>query len=118
MRVIIAGSRTIADYALLVQTMEEASLEGIVPTIVLSGACPTGVDALGERWAKERNIRVERFGADWRKFGRSAGPRRNSEMVERAEALVALWDGASRGTADVVGKMKALRRKVYVKEVR
>ena len=53
MRVVIAGSRGVKDYALLCQVMAEA---GYKVTTVVSGQELTGVDALGERWALERDI--------------------------------------------------------------
>lgn len=44
------------------------------------------------------------------KHGRAAGPIRNQQMAERADALVAVWDGASRGTGDMLRRALAMRR--------
>lgn len=107
MIVIIAGSRTISDMRCLEVAIRESHWE---ITCVVSGACPDGVDALGEEWARGRNIPVKRFPADWKK-GRKAGPIRNSRMaeyiVEHAKewggcGVIAVWDGKSRGTKDMV----------------
>lgn len=109
MRVIIAGSRHFRDQAVLNAAMDVADACGIVPTLVLSG-CAQGVDRMGERWAehRHRNPRpaVERHPAEWEKHGKAAGPMRNSEMVNNADALVALWDGESSGTADILRKAR------------
>lgn len=75
---------------------------GIEPTRVVSG-CAVGFDVLGEEWAAERGIPVDRFPADWinRKTGRinyNAGKERNLVMIANAQALVAIWDGVSSGT--------------------
>ena len=114
MRTIIAGSREIVDYELLVDLMEEAAAAGIFPTVVLSGTA-RGVDKLGERWAEENGVPLERYSADWEKFGKRAGPIRNSLMVSKAEALLVLWDGESRGTRNVMMLAERAFLKVYWK---
>lgn len=98
MKVVIAGSRSITDYALVERAVEES---GFDVTVVLSGTA-NGVDKLGERWAQEHDIPTERFPAEWDKYGRSAGPIRNKQMVEYADGLIAVWDGESRGTANIM----------------
>ena len=114
MRVIIAGSRTITDYT----TLELAIINsGFTITEVVSGTA-RGVDQLGEFWAKCNNIPVKQFPADWKgKYGKSAGMMRNNQMAEYADALIALWDGKSRGTEQMIRKARSLRRHVYVMEV-
>jgi hypothetical protein len=46
------------------------------------------------------------FPPDWKKYGKSAGYRRNKEMAEVADALVAFWDGKSKGTANMIDLMR------------
>lgn len=70
---------------------------GWIPTVIINGGAE-GTDALGEAWADQRGMPCEKYPADWKRYGRGAGPRRNEQMAEVAEALVALWDGESRGT--------------------
>lgn len=88
---------------------------GIVPTQIVSGKA-RGVDTLGERWAKERSIEVKPFPARWRRddglVDLSAGKTRNTKMAEYADALVAVWNGQSTGTADMI--KKAERKKLLV----
>ena len=101
MRVIIAGSRGFADYAFLSQTMDYLLSEtpgGI--TIVSGGA--RGADSMGERYAGERGYEVARYPAEWEKYGKSAGYRRNAVMAANADALVAFWDGKSPGTRHMI----------------
>ncbi len=107
MRVIIAGSRTMLDYDKVVRAI---SVSGLNISKVISGGCK-GVDLFGERWAKERAIPVQRFDADWEKHGRAAGPIRNVVMAENADALIAIWDGKSRGTKSMIeiARKKGLR---------
>ena len=116
MRVIITGSRDITDYSLVETAMIEAAKTGIVPSEVISGAAD-GVDKLGELWANNQNIPIERYPADWRTYGKAAGPMRNSTMARNADALVAVWDGISRGTADMINKANTRGLKVYIHKV-
>lgn len=74
---------------------------GFIPTEIFSGVA-SGPDQLGESWARERGVPIRRFYADWSIFGKSAGPIRNREMAENADALIAIWDGESRGTANMI----------------
>ena len=98
MKVIIAGSRDIFDYDFVAQAIRCAGLD---ITEVVSGAAP-GVDTLGEKWAEYRDVPVKKFPADWKQFGKSAGPRRNREMGAYAEALIAIPGPGSRGTLDMI----------------
>lgn len=98
MKVIVTGGRDITDYATVCDAIERS---GFDVTEIVSGAA-RGVDALGERWALERRVRVTRFPADWSTHRRFAGPYRNHEMAEYADALVLVWDGKSKGSADML----------------
>ena len=69
MKVIIAGSRDIIDYQLVVDTIKESNF--IITEVVCGEA--SGVDSLGKKWAIENNIPVKSFPAKWNKFGKSAG---------------------------------------------
>jgi hypothetical protein len=114
MRTIIAGSRGITDY----EEVRKAIIDsGFIITEVVSGACPTGVDPLGERWAYLNDIPVKRFPADWDKFGKGAGPIRNREMARYGEALIACWDGVSRGTLNMVQEARLKGLKVHLHTV-
>jgi hypothetical protein len=110
MKTIIAGSRTITDYE-LVKAAIIASQFNI--TEVVSGTA-RGVDSLGERWAEENKIPIKQFKPDWNTLGKSAGYKRNAEMVEYANALVAIWDGVSKGTAHTIGLARIKGLQIYV----
>jgi hypothetical protein len=110
MKVIIAGSRSITDYEVVKLAVQQS---GFQITEVVSGGAH-GVDALGERWAIENSIPVKQFLAAWAALGKSAGPIRNSEMAEYADALIAVYDGASKGTKDVISKMQRANKQVFI----
>ena len=107
-KVIIAGCRNFNDYPLLKERCEYY-LQNKIKThnvIIVSGA-----DSLGEQFAKEHGLSCELHPADWNKHGRAAGPIRNAQMAEISDALIAFWDGKSRGTKSMIelAKQKWLR---------
>lgn len=113
MKVIIAGSRTITDPKILAEAITASGFE--ITEVVSGGA--QGVDTLGECWASDNGRKVTCFPAKWKIHGRSAGPIRNGQMAEYAEALIAIWDGKSRGTQNMIVQAKCLGLKVYVHRV-
>lgn len=113
MRVIIAGSRFITNYDLVVDAVKES---GFNITEVVCGAA-NGVDSLGERYAKENNIKLSYFYADWKGLGKRAGNARNEQMGNYSDALIAVWDGKSPGTKHMINYAKKKKLKVYVKNI-
>jgi len=113
MKVIIAGSRDFNDYEALVAAIKKSGFE---ITEVVSGKAK-GVDALGEKWAKNYGVPVTGFSANWKKYGRSAGPIRNKEMAEYGEALIAIRCNNSIGTTNMIHQMKKLNKNVFVVDV-
>lgn len=116
MRLIIAGSRNITDYAVVWAAISEALAEFDAPRVacVLSG-CANGVDKLGERWAVEHSVPIKPYPAKWDLYGKYAGRLRNAQMACEADALVAVWDGQSPGTKHMIeiAKGKGLLVHVY-----
>lgn len=110
MKVIIAGSRNIDDYKLVVDTITKS---GYDITEVVSG-CATGVDRLGEQWARTNNIPITEMPADWNRYGRSAGPYRNRAMAEYADAAIVIWDGKSRGSRNMIENMIRRKKPYYI----
>lgn len=78
--------------------------------------CAKGIDTKGAMWADERGIPVKEFHADW-KQGRGAGIQRNIEMGSYADALIAIWDGKSKGTQHMISHMLRRAKPVYVLNV-
>lgn len=111
MKVIIAGSRSIFPSTEAIGIFVRES--GFEITEVVSGKAP-GVDSRGESWAKKTGIPVKLFRAEWVKFGRSAGPIRNSQMALYADALIAIMPyRKTAGTADMIRQMDRLGKPVY-----
>ena len=110
MRTIIAGSRDFTNYETILGIVADS---GFVITEIVSGMA-RGVDSTGEQIGLDFNIAVVRFPANWDKYGRSAGFIRNKEMAEYAQALIAIWDGHSPGTRNMINTAKRLGLKVYI----
>jgi glycerophosphoryl diester phosphodiesterase len=72
------------------------------------------VDTLGEQWAKGKMIPIKRFPADWRTYGKQAGPRRNEDMARYADQLIAVWDGVSPGTRNMIWRARRYGLTVFV----
>jgi hypothetical protein len=113
-KIIVAGSRTIDDLPLVAGAVHAAWQEWGCPDVeeFVSG-CADGVDRLGERIAQYTGKPVMKFPADWSRWGRAAGPRRNKEMAEYADALVLVWDGKSPGSRNMLTTMQALGTPIY-----
>lgn len=115
MKLIIAGSRTIhlsADE--LLDIIAKKVGIGLAYNIeeIVSGAA-IGVDRSGEEFADAYSIKLSRFPAAWSKYGNGAGPKRNYEMAQYADALLLIWDGKSRGSSNIKAIMKGMRKPVY-----
>lgn len=100
-RVIIAGSRDFNDFDLLKQRMDKL-LSNITDDIAIVSGMARGADSLGVRYAALKGYALHSFPADWDKYGKSAGYKRNEEMARNADALVAFWDGKSKGTKHMI----------------
>ncbi len=99
-KVIIAGGRDLDDYLRLCNVCDKI-LKNYSNIEIVSGACK-GADQLGERYAAARNFSIKQFPADWKRYGKSAGYKRNAEMAAYADALIAFWDGKSKGTKHMI----------------
>lgn len=109
MKYIIAGGRDFHD----IKVMEDTLKNFTDITEVISGAAK-GADTLGTNWAGLHNIPVRLFLPNWDQYGKAAGFIRNAEMAEEADALIAFWDGKSKGTAHMIKTMKIKKKPYYV----
>ena len=115
MRCVIAGTREGLSYADVENALAQCGFQDEITEVVSGGA--RGVDTHGESWAKRRGLPVKQFIPDWEKHKKAAGPMRNSEMALYADALVLVWDGGSKGSADMLARAEKLALRVYVHKV-
>ena len=107
-KVIIAGTRDFDNYELLKQKMDKILADKVrnnEEIIIISGTA-RGADKLGERYAREKGYKVERYPANWDKYGKRAGYIRNEQMAKVADACVCFWDEQSKGTKHMIDLAK------------
>jgi hypothetical protein len=116
-KVIIAGSRGFSNYKLLREQCNKFLREKRKTSniIVVSGHA-RGADTLGEKYAQDEGFALEIYPAQWKKLGKQAGYRRNEQMAEVADALIAFWDGSSKGTKHMIDIMNEKNLLVRVVE--
>lgn len=109
-KLIVAGGRDFQNYPLMCKELDKIreSIECII-----SGDAK-GADTYGCIYARDNNISIRHFPADWQKYGASAGYIRNHEMGDYADELIAFWDGTSPGTKDMIDYMNKLGKKVTI----
>jgi predicted Rossmann fold nucleotide-binding protein DprA/Smf involved in DNA uptake len=102
LNVLIAGSRTIRDAdALLEETVVKfITKHGSIKSILSGGA--RGIDTSAERYARVHGIPCVLYPPNWNRYGNSAPLVRNLTMVNAADAVIVIWDGISRGSANTL----------------
>lgn len=117
-KIIIAGGRNFNNLNLLEDKtnyfLSNAIKSGDKIEIVSGRA--NGADKLGEKYAEKNGYDIAYFPANWNKYGKRAGYLRNEEMAEYADALIAYWDGKSRGTKHMIDLAK--KHNLHVRIVR
>jgi len=130
MKCIIAGSRSINDYSLIVKAINLSGWEKQIKEVVCGDA--NGADYFGKMWAEKTGVKVKHFPADWKcltapgavikenkygKYNAAAGINRNVQMAKYADVLIAVIENNSRGTTHMIETMEKLGKPFYVYEV-
>lgn len=110
MKIAIVGGRDYADYKQLCNVLEPYKK---YCNLEICGEAQ-GADTLGKEWAKQNNIKIKSFPANWDKHGKAAGHIRNKEMAEVADFVVAFWNGTSRGTKNMIDNCLKLNKHILV----
>lgn len=115
-RVVIAGCRNYTNYD-EAKTYIDFCLSNIRRenniVIVSGGAC--GADAIGERYAEENGFAIEKYPADWKTYGRCAGPKRNKQMAEISDYVICFWDRKSPGTRSMIEYARKYKKPLKIK---
>lgn len=113
MRVLVTGSRGWVKVGLLRATLDALLKEHPNMTVLQGGAY--GVDTMAATWANARGVPCDTMKADWRKYGKAAGPIRNNAMLDTVpDLVVAFHDGKSAGTAHCIKQARDRRIPVKV----
>ncbi|AYV78901.1 MAG: protein of unknown function DUF2493 [Edafosvirus sp.] len=109
----IVGYRDYHNYNEFCKIIKEWILKNGNIDMIISGGCK-GTDTLAEKYAKENNIPIKLFLPDWDKYGDSAGPIRNKEIVNSSTHLIALPSKKSKGTYTTIQMAK--KKKIPIME--
>lgn len=106
MRILVCGDRDWDDEDLIGEV-----LNSFIPvsTTIIHGAA-RGADSLAGNVARKLDMEVIEFPADWKTYGRAAGPLRNQQMLFDGfpNLVIAFHDNLyrSKGTQDMVRRAK------------
>lgn len=102
-RVLVCGGRNYDDQATVNRV-----LDSLLPDLqLLIHGCATGADTCAQRWATRKleegaDILVDRYPADWKRHGKSAGPIRNVQMLVHGKPDLVVAFRGGRGTENMV----------------
>lgn len=108
----IVGSRDYTDYLSFTEHVDKYIAVHQVTAIISGGA--RGTDTLAQKYALDHNIEFMVFPADWKRYGKSAGPMRNKLIVENCDAVLAFPSKESIGTFDTIRKAQQMDKPVQI----
>lgn len=112
MKIAIVGSRGFDNYELLCNMVDMLIERKKLSDVEIVSGGARGADELAERYAKERQMPIKIFHAQWLKHPKSAGFIRNSDIWKEADMGIAFWDGKSPGTKHSFGLSKKMNKKL------
>ena len=98
MKVGVIGSR-----GLTVDNLEQYLPEDT--TEIVSGGAK-GIDTCAREYALSHDIKLTEFLPEYSRYGRGAPLKRNLQIIEYADVVIAFWDGKSKGTKYVIDNCK------------
>ena len=121
MRVLVCGSRTFSDKEYLFKCLDEIKSRFIFDVLIEGEA--SGADSLAREWAELNHIPVLKFPANWKLYGRAAGPTRNRQMIKegKPDAVIAFLDkplSESKGTKNMLTQSKKASLIIEIRELR
>jgi hypothetical protein len=105
-RLIVSGDRRLSDYLFLAATLDRLLIHRHPHVTILHGDAP-GADQLAAQYAASHWYPVEAYPADWDVEGPSAGPRRNTRMLEAQPSGLVVFDGGGPGSANMLRQARA-----------
>ncbi len=106
MKIAIIGSRNIN-----IENLKEYLPENV--TEIVSGGAK-GIDACAREYAEKNKIPLTEFLPDYRRYGKGAPLKRNIEIIEYADKVIAFWDGKSKGTKFVIDSCEKRGKEIIV----
>lgn len=109
MRVAIVGTR---DYANLAEVA--SYVMNLPPDVTVVSGGARGVDQAAIEAATMRGLATQVILPDWNKYGKSAGIIRNGLLFDQCAAVVAFWDGTSRGTYNMIQRCREAKKPLTI----
>jgi len=108
MKIAVVGSRN-----------SHVNIEKYMPknvNLIISGGA-SGIDNLAESYAQKHDIPILIISPDYKKYGKLAPLKRNEEIVDKADIVIAFWDMQSKGTEHVINYAKSKNKKVILHKI-
>ena len=117
-KIVVAGCRNYSNYEEAKEYIDFciSKIKDKYTLVFVSGGC-SGADFIGERYAKEHGYEIEKHPAEWEKYGKYAGPKRNEEMSKIGDYFICFWDGKSKGTKSMIDFAKLYNKPIRVKKI-
>ena len=106
MKVAIIGSRN-----LIINDLQNYLPENV--TEIVSGGAK-GIDICAREYALSNDVKLTEFLPEYEKYGKSAPLKRNLQIIEYADEVIAFWDGSSAGTKHVIDNCRKMNKKITV----
>ncbi len=106
MKVAVIGSRN-----LIVKDLGKYLPKGV--TEIVSGGA-RGIDTCAREYANTHGINLTEFLPKYEKYGRIAPLKRNLQIIDYADEVLAFWDGKSKGTKYVIDNCKKRNKKIRI----
>lgn len=110
MKIAVIGSRNIS-----IHNLKEYLPSGI--TEIVSGGAK-GVDICAKEYAINNGLKLKEFLPEYNRYGKGAPLKRNIQIIEYADEVLAFWDGQSKGTKFVIDQSKLQNKKITVIEIK
>jgi uncharacterized phage-like protein YoqJ len=110
MKVAIIGSRS-----LIIKDLEKY-LPNDVTEIISGGA--KGIDTCAREYAENKKIKFTEFLPNYKMYGKNAPLKRNLQIIEYADEIIAFWDEKSKGTKYVIDNCKKIDKKVTIYKIK
>lgn len=111
-RIAVTGGRDYTNRDKVTEIFEKM-LKALKMPLIIVGCCETGLDLFVREFCEANKDRLNHIvcEADWNKYGKAAGPKRNTVMVNLKPDLLLSFPG-NRGTADMTRQSEAAGVKI------
>lgn len=100
--VLVCGGRDYTDTGHVYDILDLAHAANPILKLIHGGA--SGADNCAARWAMSRNVQMERFEADWQRYGNAAGPIRNRKMLDQGKPDLVIAFPGGKGTRNMIAQ--------------